>query len=318
MAKKILVGLRSGVLADEDLARVAAAAPGYEVVVARERSEQAAALEGAEIAFGPVPFDLVAAAPRLKWFQQWSAGSDWLRRHPEVVAGPLVVTNASGVHAVPISEHILALLLAFARNLPRAFDNQRESRWPGKPPAVFELAGRTALIVGLGAIGARTARLLHALDVRVLGVRRHLGAPALPGVERVGALDELLPLADFVILTVPLTAATEGMVGAAQLASMKPTAHIVNIGRGLTVDEAALARALQDGTIAGAGLDVFEEEPLPVGSPLWGLPNVIVTTHYAGATPAYADRAFDIFVANLRRYLRGEPLENVVDKTAGY
>lgn len=185
---------------------------------------------------------------------------------------------------------------------------------------MFELAGTTLVLIGVGAIGERTAAMAAALGMRVLGVRRDptLGAPGVTAMFGPDRLPELLPQADFVVLTVPLTHETQGMIGERELHAMKPTACIVNIGRGGTIREDALITALREGRIAGAGLDVFETEPLPEDSPLWDMDNVIITSHYAGATPHYDARAMAIFVDNLRRYRAGEPLRNVVDKRLGY
>ena len=242
-------------------------------------------------------------------------------RYPEAVARPFVLTNVSGVHAVPISEHIIMLVLALARQLPHAVRAQDRHEWrrPGRD-AVVEVAGKTMVLVGVGAIGERTARLASCFDMRVLGVRRDPSRAA-PGVEQMfgpDCLDELLPQADFLVLTAPLTPETRGMIGARQLALMKKSAFAINIGRGGTIDESALVRALETGMIAGAGLDVFSTEPLPADSPLWALPDVIVTAHYSGESPAYYERAFSIFLDNLQRYVNGEPLRNVVDKKLCY
>jgi phosphoglycerate dehydrogenase-like enzyme len=264
---------------------------------------------------------LLARMPNLRWYQQWGAGADWLMRHPEIAGRDFVITNASGVHAIQISEHILALMLALARRLPQACRAQLRGEWQRQEhERLFELAGKTMVLIGVGAIGARTAALAAALDVRVIGVRRNAGEP-IPGVARmVGPerLLEVLPLADFVVLTIPLTPETRHMIGERELRAMKPSAHIFNIGRGGTIDEAALIRALRAGWIAGAGLDVFEKEPLPADSPLWQMENVLITAHYAGATPHYNERAMTLFLDNLRRYRAGEPLRNVVDKQLGY
>src|SRR5690606_33393510 len=236
------------------------------------------------IAAGGVPHALLSAMPRLRWFQQWGAGADWLLRYPEVQELPFVLTSASGVHAIPISEHILALLFAFARRLPQAFRFQQGRRW-GAPDwdHLFELAGKTLLLIGVGAIGARTAQVAAALEMHVIGVRRDPGRTA-PGVSEMHAPDallDLLPRADFVVLTLPLTPETQTLITARELARMKSSAIIVNIGRGGTIDEPALIDALAAGRIGGAGLDVFAEEPLPADSPLWGMDNVIITCHYA-------------------------------------
>jgi phosphoglycerate dehydrogenase-like enzyme len=185
---------------------------------------------------------------------------------------------------------------------------------------LFELAGKTMVLVGVGAIGVRTAEVAAPFGMRVLGVRRDPTADA-PGVEAMFGPDQLLdllPQADFLVLTIPLTHETQGMIGEPELRAMKPTAYLINIGRGGTVQETVLIRALREGWIAGAGLDVFESEPLPQDSPLWEMENVIITAHYAGLTPYYNQRAMAIFLDNLRRYQAGEPMRNVVDKRLGY
>lgn len=291
------------------------------VEITRDREEIERLLPDIEIAVGRFPHDLIAKAPKLRWMQQWGAGADWLLKYPEAAEAPFVLTNASGVHAVPISEHILAFLLAFARGFPRAQRDQLESRWnPIRGSELLELAGSTLLLVGVGAIGARTARVAAAFDMRVVGVRRDpsIGVDGVAEMHGLADLRALLPEADFVVLTVPLTHETRGLIGASELRAMKDSAYLVNIGRGGTVREADLVQALEQGWIAGAGLDVFEEEPLPADSPHWGMDNVIITSHYSGATPRYHERAFAIFVDNLKRYLAGQPLRNVVDKSLGY
>jgi phosphoglycerate dehydrogenase-like enzyme len=176
------------------------------------------------------------------------------------------------------------------------------------------------LLVGVGAIGARTAELAAALGMHVIGIRRnpHLEAEGLNAIYGPEALLEHLPEADFLVLTVPLNHETQGMIGERELRRMKPSAYLVNIGRGATVDETALIQALQSGWIAGAGLDVFETEPLPADSPLWSMPNTIITAHYAGRTPHYLERALSIFLDNLERYTAGKPLSNLVDKALMY
>jgi len=304
---------------EEHVALVQAQARGMQVIRTREREEIEAVLDEVEIAAGRVPYDLVLRAPRLRWLQLWSAGANWLMRHPEASERPFVLTNASGVHSVPISEHILAFLLAFSRDFPGAWRAQSERRWE-RQHHVFELAGKTLLLVGVGAIGERTAQVASGLGLRVWGVRRNPEI-AVPHVERMGGMEDLetwLPLADLVVLTIPLTAETQHAFGEDQLRRMKTSAYLVNIGRGQTVDEPALIKALKEGWIAGVGLDVFEAEPLPAESPLWSMPNVLITAHYSGSTPAYHARALDIFLDNLNRYHDGHALRNVVDKQIGY
>lgn len=317
----LLLALEPGDVEPAALDEIRALAPDMRLAVTRERAEIEALLDEVEIAAAGFPQNMVARAPRLRWFQQWGAGADWLLRHPDAAERDFVLTNASGVHAIPISEQIVGALLMFARGLHHAVRAQSERRWRRAPAAeLFELAGKTMLLVGVGAIGERTARLAGALGMRVEGIRHDPGQ-AVEGVAAMYGPDQLrdrLPHADVVVLTVPLSKATRGMIGAAELRAMKPSAYLVNIGRGGTVDEPALVRALEQRWIAGAALDVFAEEPLPESSPLWAMENVIVTAHYAGATPEYNRRAMAIFLDNLRRFRAGEPLRNVVDKRAGY
>ncbi|HZJ09519.1 MAG TPA: D-2-hydroxyacid dehydrogenase [Trueperaceae bacterium] len=317
----LLIALRPNSLTDEQLASVEAAAADMQVVITNDRERIEALLPDVRIVLGMFPRDLLAKAPRLEWFQQWGAGADWLLEHPQVVDSDLLVTNTAGVHAVPIGEHVLAYLLAFARGLPSAMRHQLERDWrPLRQAELFELEGKSMLLVGAGRVGSRVAHLGSAFGMHVAAVRRNAELPVegAATVHATGELLGLLPTADFVVLTVPLTADTRGLIGAPQLAAMKDTAYLVNIGRGGTVDEPALIAALTAGKLAGAGLDVFEEEPLPPTSPLWTMENVIITSHYAGATPRYVERVLEIFLDNLARFKRGEPLRNEVDKRLGY
>jgi phosphoglycerate dehydrogenase-like enzyme len=309
-------------LSEAQVAQVEAAALEMRVVVTRDREEIEDLLDDVEIAVGGFPRELLSQARNIRWFQQWGAGADWLIDYPEVAQSDLVLTNVSGVHAIPISEHILSLMLAFARYLHQFVLAQGRSEWlrPSQYEDIFELAGKTMVLIGVGAIGKRTAKLAAEFDMRVLGVRRH-PEQLVPNVDAMYGPDQLLdvlPEGDFVVLTVPLTPQTEALIGEEQLAAMKQSAYIVNIGRGGTIDQKALIRALQEGSIAGAGLDVFETEPLPEDSPLWDMENVIITPHFAGGTPHYDERAFEIFLDNLHRYQAGEPLHNVVDKQLAY
>jgi phosphoglycerate dehydrogenase-like enzyme len=317
----LLVCLPPDRLSEAQVAQVQAAAPGMRVVRTTERTAIEGLLDDLEIAVGQFPHDLLPRARRLRWLQEWGAGVDWLMRHPEAAELDFTLTNASGVHAIPISEQILGYLLAFARQLAPAIRAQERRAWKApRRDQLFELAGKTMLLVGVGAIGARTAAIAAALGMRVLGIRRNPAADV-PGVEAIYGSDrlhDLLPQADCVVLTVPLSRETQGMIGERELRAMKPSGYLINIGRGGAIQEQALIRALREGWLAGAALDVFEQEPLPEASALWEMDNVIITAHYAGLTPAYDQRALAIFLDNLQRYRSGEPLRNVVDKAAGY
>lgn len=319
--RTILINLPPDRISAAQVAEVEKAAPEFRVLLTQDEQEITAALDEIEIVVGGFPRDLLMKARNLRWMQQWGAGADWLMRHPELADLDFVLTSASGVHAIPITEHIFALLLALGRSIHQAVRDQSAHRWHKQQPAnLFEVTGKTMVLIGVGAIGEHTAKIAAAFDMHVIGVRRDPSQPA-AGVDRMVGHDQLLdvlPEADFVVLTVPLTRETKGMIGERELNAMKQSAYIVNIGRGKTIDQAALIRALQEGRIAGAGLDVTDPEPLPADSPLWGMENVIITSHYSGATPNYNQRALAILLDNLKRYQAGEELRNVVDKRLGY
>jgi phosphoglycerate dehydrogenase-like enzyme len=224
-----------------------------------------------------------------------------------------------------MAEHTLGVILMFERKLHLSRDAQRERRWVQEPlfreaPPLGELGGKILGLVGLGAIGSALAVRARALGIEVIAVRRHPKPDPAPADAQWGTdrLSELLERADWLVLAAPLTTETRGFIGASELGRMKPSAVLINLGRGALVDEAALIEALAQGRIAGAGLDVFEQEPLPETSPLWSMPNVILTPHVSGFGPRYWERAIDLFRRNLGAYLAGRPLENVVDKRAGY
>jgi phosphoglycerate dehydrogenase-like enzyme len=255
--------------------------------------------------------DLVRIATKLKFIQSISAGTD--QYDAALLRGRGIrLASAAGVNAYAVAEHAMALMLALARRLPEARDNQNARRWRGMISEIAaredQLTGKTLLIVGIGRIGARLARLAKAFDMRVIAVRRDPargagGADAVHGHDR---LQELLGQADVVALTCPLTPDTENLIDAAALAAMKPSAHLINVARGRVVDEAALIEALQQRRIAGAALDVTREEPLAAASPLWTLPQVLITPHSAGETQRYEDAVLDILLQNLERLWRGE------------
>jgi phosphoglycerate dehydrogenase-like enzyme len=264
--------------------------------------------------------ELLRRAKRLQWVHFAMAGVDDAL-HPALVESPVQVTASVGVHAVPVAEHAFAMILAFARGLVPAFANQFQRRW-GRRSVVYsiqELQGLTLGVVGLGHIGRAVAALGRAFGMHVVGVNRHGGA--VEGVEEVftpDGLAKVLSRADYVVLCVPLTAETRGMFGVDEFRLMKDTAYLVNVGRGPLVREDTLLEALRRRWIAGAGLDVFETEPLPPDHPLYNLDNVIISPHVAGVTPYYWERMAKLFVENLKRFLAGEELEKKVDKARGY
>src|SRR6188768_1262052 len=255
--------------------------------------------------------ELVAAAPRLAFIQSISAGTDQFSREALRAAG-IRAASAQGANERAVAEHAIALILAIARQIPQARDNQAAKKWRGMVGEIAkredELGGKTLVIAGMGRIGSRLATLAKAFDMRVIGVRQDpsKGAGVADQVVGEDALIDVLPQADFVALTCPLTASTENLIDAKALAAMKPTAYLVNVARGKVVNEPALIEALTQQRIAGAALDCTWEEPLPATSALWGMPNVLITPHTAGETRRYEDNVIDLLMENLDRLSRGE------------
>jgi phosphoglycerate dehydrogenase-like enzyme len=299
-------------------AAVKQAAPELEVVVPEDEPEARAQMRDADAAFGTLPPDVVQQASKLKWLQAPAIAPPAGYYSPQLVAHPVQVTNFRGIFNDHIAAHILAFVLAFARGLHRYIPLQFRHEWAPAPldTGVVHLPGSTALIVGVGGIGGETARLCTAFGMRVIGTdARQTQAPAsMAELHRAEDLDSLLPQADFVILTVPHTPETEGLFNAQRFQLMKPSAFFINIGRGMTTRLHDLVDALRQGRIAGAALDVFEQEPLPRDHPLWDAPNVLITPHTAGFGPFLDQRREEIIIDNARRFVRGEPLRNVVDK----
>ncbi len=265
---------------------------------------------------------LIQNAAHLRWVQAMSAGVEHFPA-ATMASRDIVLTNASGAHAINIGEHVLAMMLAFARQIPLLVREQDQGRWNDHPmrERVFELESQTLLIIGAGQIAEAVAVRAKGFGMRVVGVRRHDDRPTPPGFDEVAGLDQLdhmLPGADHVAVCVPLTDDTHHLLDARRIGLMRQGVHIFNIGRGAVIDQGALIRALESGHVAGAGLDVTDPEPLPEESPLWPMPNVLITSHTSGASPRYLDRAIAIASDNITRWQRGQPLRNVVDLDAGY
>jgi len=258
--------------------------------------------------------DLPELAPKLKWIQATSAGiGQFVRKMGYDKRTNWIYTTASGVHARPLAEFVLMALLMFAKNYEYMAREKANHHW--ERYHAEELAGKTLAIVGLGKIGRETARLAKAFDMRVIGSRRNILEPTLFVDALYGPvdLDELLQQADYLILATPHTDETEALIGARELALLPAGAILINIARGAVVDEPALIAALQSGHLRGAALDVFAEEPLPSDSPLWDMPNVIICPHSASTAVTENQKIVDIFIHNLRCYLDGKPMQNVLD-----
>jgi phosphoglycerate dehydrogenase-like enzyme len=300
-------------------ARLKTALPALDVMIAETEAEAARALASAEAAFGTLPPALLARAGRLRWLQAPQAAPPAGYYTRELIDHPVVVTNFREIYNDHIGAHIMAFVLAFARGLHLYLPRQLRREWRPEgqeADGVIHLPDTTALVVGVGGIGAETARLCAAFGMHVMGIdaRRRDAPPGVLKLDGPEALDSLLPLADFVILTVPHTPETEGFMHRARFARMKRTAFFINIGRGMTTRLDDLVAALRAGEIAGAALDVFEQEPLPADHPLWTMPNVLITPHTAGHGPYLDERRFEVLLDNARRFVAGEPLRNVVDK----
>ncbi len=327
-------------LSDQYIGEIEAVNPRVEVLRAYERAnddarargEEASIIEGdaltemvrrAEVLFSfRFPVEWLDDAPNLKWVQLASAGSDHMLREGVFLKRPdLILTTASGVHEIPISEHILAMVLHFARGFNIATRNQAQNKWDRY--RADEAYGKKVCMVGYGPIARRAAGMCKALGMRVVSVRASI-AEQQPGFEAVdrfyppAELNDVLAESDYVVIAAPRTPQTERMIGKPQFEAMKEGAVLVNISRGALVDEATLVEALQGNKLKGAALDVFEREPLPEESPLWAMPNVLITPHISGSNPHYDRRVTDLFCDNLARYLRGEQLRNKVESERGY
>lgn len=302
------------------LAQIAGVAPDAELIDAGQQ-RVAQELPGADIFCGhakvPVPWDEVVRGGRLRWIQSSAAGLDHCLA-PAVVASDILVTSASGVLADQVAEHTIALATALTRSLSIFFRAQQKREFIRRPTT--DLTRSTVGIVGFGGNGRRLAEVLSAFHTRILAtdmfpVNKPDYVEALWPADR---LDDMLRQVDVLILAAPLTDVTRGMIDARALAQMKHGALLVNVARGPLVVESALVAALESGHLGGAGLDVTEEEPLPVGSPLWRLANVVITPHVGGQAATRIDDMTDFFCENLRRWRAREPLLNLVDKRLGY
>jgi phosphoglycerate dehydrogenase-like enzyme len=266
----------------------------------------------------------IAAAKKLRWIHSPAAAVHQLI-FPELVNSDIILTNAREVHGPVVAEHVMALIFALAKKIPGSVRLQEEHVWGqqilwDELPRVREVEGATVGLVGLGSIGRAVAKSGKALGMRVVAVREHpeKGSEGADAVFGPAQIDDVFRQADYIVLAAPVTAGTKAIANAARLALMKSDACLINVGRGPLVDEPALAAALREKKIGGAALDVFPKEPLPADSPLWDIPNLLITPHTAALTDKLWERHYALFSENLRRYLSGQPLLAVVDKRKGY
>ncbi len=302
--------------------RLRTALPELRVVTAEDAQQAARELPDSDAAYGTLPPDLLPLAGKLRWLQAPQAAPPAGFYYPELIAHPAVVTNMREIYNDHIGAHIMAFVLAFARGLHLYIPRQLRAEWRPEPldTGVVHLPASVALIVGLGGIGAEAARLAAAFGMTVIATdaRRADKPDGVAELHDPDALDALLPRADFVILTIPHTPHTEGLFDRERLQRMKRTAFFINIGRGRTTRLDDLVAALRAGELAGAGLDVFEQEPLPAEHPLWRMPNVLITPHTAGFGPDLDERRFAILRDNAQAFASGQTLRNVVDKAAWF
>ena len=262
--------------------------------------------------------NLLKQGPKLRWVHMVSHGIDRLRG--DLLESDITITSGQGSHAEAVAEHAIAMVMMLARDMRRFSAHQREHHWERHLQGV-ELSRSTLGLVGLGSIGKLVAHYAKAFGMRVIATRRTFAEIPYPDVDEMvprERLEYLIGESDFLVLALPFTPDTHSFFGERELRAMKPSSFLINISRGGMIDEPALIRALQEKRVAGAGLDVFQAEPLPADSPLWDMPNVIITPHIAGLSPQFVENANRLFMENLRRYLNGKPLLNVFDRTRGY
>ncbi len=299
--------------------------PEVEVKYSATKRDDEQALRDADVMIGwSLPPEQLHAAKSLRWIYSITAAIDQFL-YPELISSEIALTNAGNVHGPVVAEHAIAMLLALAKRLPSAVRYQERRKWAmeaiwNEKPRPREVRGASLVVVGLGSIGAEVASMAVALKMHVIGVREHpeRGSAEANEVVRYESLDEILSRADFVVLAAPLTERTRHLIDARRLQLFKSTAFLINVSRGALVDEAALVKALRDHKIAGAALDVFEEEPLSRWSALWKMPQVLITPHTAFLTENVWQRHYEVFSVNLQRYLAGQPLHGLVDKAKGY
>lgn len=299
--------------------------PEVEVSYSSKKRDDDQALRDADVMIGwSLDREQLRAAGTLRWVYSITAAVDQFL-YPELISSEIALTNAGSVHGPVVAEHAIAMVLALAKRLPTAVRYQERRKWAmeaiwNEQPRPREVRRATLVVIGLGSIGAEVAQMAAALKMHVIGVREHPERGAAGAHEAMGyeALDNAIGHADFAVLAAPLTPRTRHLIDARRLQLFKPGAFLINVSRGALVEEAALVKALREHKIAGAALDVFEEEPLSRWSPLWKMPQVLITPHTAFLTENVWHGHYEVFTANLKRYMAGQPIEAVVDKARGY
>lgn len=301
-------------LEEKEIERLKAELPGLEVVVAPSIEKEMEEIVDADIFFGRIPRSVFIAGKKLKWVQVFGAGVE-TQFFPELVNSNVILTNTSGAYNYTMADQAFALILAISRGIAM-FERNRKQRIWGRTTMLRQLAGQTLGVIGLGNIGGEIAKRGKAFGMKVIAVDiRDIECPSyVDQLCKIDNLDDILRQSDYLVLVVPLTNLTRGMIGREELRKMKPTAYLINIGRGPLVDEKALIEALKTGIIAGAGLDVFEKEPLPPDSELWDMENVVMSPHVGGLSPETRTLSFEIFLENFKRFISNKPLRNVIDK----
>ena len=309
--KLVLAGLEDPRLPE----RIREVSSQVNVVVTHDDATALREIADADALYGRITPALLAAAGKLRWIQSPAIGLE-RTMFPELIAHSVVLTNPRGIFADDIADHVLALLTGFARGLPRLLRFQLQRDWHPQDYRVMHLPDCTVGIVGLGGIGSAVAKRAASFEMRVIAVdARRTDCPSeVSELWPANRLHDLLGQSDFVVICAPETPETRGMIGSAAFQAMKSSAYLINIGRGKIVQLNALVEALRAGQLAGAGLDVFEIEPLPADHALWGMENVVITPHVAGVGPYTGERRQQIFLENVRRFVAGESLINVVDK----
>ncbi len=303
------------------LAELRGSFPDVEFVTAKSEEDQKTSIKDADIYYGFLTQEVYAAADKLRWIQVAGAGIDGLKELPGLLDNDILVTNTKGPHVDSMADHVIGMMVNLAHRWMDHFDDQRAHRWEGSKyrDMQIDIAGATMGIYGLGDVGRATARRARAFGMDVIAVDKY-PTPSEEvrepwGLER---LDDLLERSDWFVVATPMTDETRGAIDARMVGLLKEGAHVIVISRGGIVDEEALVEGLRSGRIAGAGLDVFAEEPLPEDNPLWDLPNVVITPHCSGVTTFVIENIEQVFKENLRRYLGGEPFLYVCDKKAGF